>query len=90
MRHDEKTNSRDAIAGLLYREEWSDFVAGDKLTEVKMILLKQLPAHLLHLAARWMRLEFQVNIRLDHFLRERNYGVSDFLTDRAPITFITP
>lgn len=58
----------------------------------EMVLLKKLPA-LLHLAARaralWMRLEFQVNIRSGHFLRERNYGISDFLTDRAPITSIS-
>lgn len=35
-----------------------------------------------------MRLEFQVNIRLGHFLPEAKLsGISDFLTDRGPITF---
>lgn len=51
-----------------------------------MILLKELPAHLTT-AARWMPLEFQVNIRLNHFLWERNCGISDSPTDRAPSNF---
>jgi hypothetical protein len=48
VKHDEKTNFRDAIARLLRerRVDWFDSAVEDKVMEVKMILLKKLPAHL--------------------------------------------
>lgn len=90
VKYDEKTNLRDSVAGVTKgRVVWSDSMARGKMRELeRWFYLRSFRPTLLHLAVRWMRLEFQVNIQPGHFLRERNYSISDFLTNHAPITLI--